>query len=124
MTTTTNILTNFCSGDALTVDHTVSGLPAVLTGADIGFKASRQDLTATLLLSSITTTPAANGFIVNPGSLQIDGTYTAEVRFVLTGAQTALLPPGQTSWGYVRVYPGPYTSEVFPVIPLSGGALG
>jgi len=124
MTTTTNILTNFCSGDALTVDHTVSGLPAVIANADIGFKASRQDTTATILLSSITTTLAANGLIVNPGSLQVDGTYTAEVRFILSGVQTALLPPGQTSWGYVRVYPGPYTSELFPVIPFSGGALG
>ena len=124
MTTTTNILTNFCSGDAITIDHTVSGLPAIISGADVGFKISRQDSMATILLSSITTILASNGVIVNPGSLQIDGSYTAEVRFVLTGAQTALLPPGSTSWGYVRVYPGPYTSELFPVIPLSGGALG
>lgn len=124
MTTTSNILTNFCSGDAVTIDHTVSGLPAPIGGADVGFKTSRQDLTPTLLLSSITTTLSANGVIVNPGTLQVDGSYTAEVRFILTGVQTALLPPGQTSWGYIRVVPGPYTSELFPVIPLSGGALG
>lgn len=122
--TTSLQLADFCSGDALIIDHTITGLPAPITNAEFGLKTYKTNLTNTLTMQ-ITTNLTSAGQIVIPGAPQEDGSYTAEVVFTLTGDQTEqFLPPGVPTFAYIQVLPGPYTAELDTITPQIGGKNG
>lgn len=123
----TNPITNFAIGDALTIDHLVTALPAPITFAELSIKQRMYDTTATIGTWTITTVSSGFGQITNPGVLQTDGTYTASVVFTLTGdpsGDTSDWTPGLPLWLSIKCTPGPYTSEVFQIVPLVGTLAG
>ena len=129
MTTTVTSITDFACGDALELDHTITGLPAQITSCELGLRASRAT-TTNLVTRTITTSSSASGQIINAGTVQTDGTYTAEVAFLLTGGAegdtVTYFTPGVTTWGYCTAYvsTAPYTAEVLAITPDVGGKYG
>lgn len=124
---TTTIVTDFAIGDTQVLPRTITELPTPISSAQLGIKHLLQDTTPTLLLLTITPVLSSAGQITQPGTLQPDGTYTAQLQFILTGdpdGTTSLFPVGATLYGYIRVFPGPYTSELLLFTPSPGGADG
>ncbi len=118
------VITDFCVGDALTLTRTVTEAPTPITSATLVVHALQGALTTPLITKLITPTLSSSGQITNPGTLQPDGSYTALVSFTLLAADTLTLVPGQTAWASIQVSPGPYVSELIPLLPLVGGPNG
>ena len=129
MAPTFTIVNDFAVGDQKPIDHLYSELPGQITTATLGLKRYQTDTTE-LLTRTVTTSATGYGQILNPGTIQADGTYTAEVLFVLSGTDTSnplWFAPGQTTWGYITMSGssfGPTTPEVLELIPFVGGANG
>ena len=127
MATTTTTIGTFMVGDHIVIDHTITELTAPISSAELGLKASRGS-TTNVVTRTITTSATAYGQIISAGTLQGDGSYTAEVAFILTSADTqTYLTPGFTTWGYIRcVYASGdgNTPEVLAITPDVGGKFG
>ena len=134
MTTSATIVNDFCVGDDLRIQHTITGLLAQISASELGLHHTYGDATAPFATWDITTTSSISGQIVDAGTLQTDGSYTAQVAFTLTGSTDGVtgdtlvnFKPGTPTWAYIRSGTAEnehYTSEIFVVSPRPGGRYG